>query len=52
MFSLFAAVNPTEVIGIPQVTIGGAIVSALSAVGVTVLAGKAGLRAHMKLFRW
>lgn len=40
--SLLSFVLPTEVIGIPQVSIGGAIVSALSAVGVTVLASKAG----------
>ena len=40
--SLLSFILPTEVLGIPNVSIGGAIISALSAVGVTVLASKAG----------
>lgn len=40
--SLLSFVLPTEVLGIPHVSIGGALISALSAVGVTVLASKAG----------
>lgn len=40
--SLLSFVVPTEVIGIEHVSIGGALISALSAIGVTVLASKAG----------
>ena len=42
VISLLSFVLPTEIIGIPHVSIGGAIISALGAVGVTVLASKAG----------
>lgn len=40
--SLLSFILPTEVLGISHVSIGGALISALSAVGVTVLASKAG----------
>lgn len=40
--SLLSFLLPSEVLGIPHVSIGGALISALSAVGVTVLASKAG----------
>lgn len=42
VISVLSFVLPTEVLGIPHVSIGGALISALSAVGVTVLASKAG----------
>lgn len=40
--SVLSFVLPSEITGIGHVTIGGALISALSAVGVTVLASKAG----------
>lgn len=40
--SVLSFVLPSEITGIVHVTIGGAVISALSAVGVTVLASKAG----------
>ena len=40
--SLLSFVLPTEVIGIPHVSIGQAIFSALTAIGITVAASKAG----------
>lgn len=40
--SLASLVLPASITGIEHVTIGGALISALSAVGVTVLASKAG----------
>jgi hypothetical protein len=40
--SLLSFILPTEVLGIAHISIGGAVISALGAVGVTVLASKAG----------
>lgn len=40
--SLLSFTLPTEVLGVERISIGGALISALSAVGVTVLASKAG----------
>ena len=42
VISLLSFVLPTEILGIAHVSIGGALISALSAVGVTVLSSKAG----------
>ena len=42
VISLLSFVLPAEVIGIPQVSIGQALFSALTAIGITVAASKAG----------
>lgn len=42
VISVLSFVLPTEILGIAHVSIGGALISAFSAVGVTVLASKAG----------
>ena len=42
VISVLSFVLPTEVIGIGHLSVGNAIVAALTAIGITVAAGKAG----------
>ena len=42
LISVLSFVIPTEVIGIERLSIGGALIAAFGAIGITVAAGKAG----------
>lgn len=42
LISVLSFVLPTEVIGIERLSIGGALIASLTAIGITVAAGKAG----------
>lgn len=42
LISVLSFVLPTEVIGIERLSVGGALIASLTAIGITVAAGKAG----------